>query len=57
MCVAVRTNSVGVLTISRQHLDGSKLRDAVGFEPQVRFADGVQRTIEFYRSHYLGSGR
>ena len=55
--VAVRANNVGVLTISRQHLDGSKIREAVGFEPQVRFADGIQRTIEFYRAHYLGSGR
>ena len=50
--VAVRSNGVGVVTISRQHLDGTKLREAVGFEPQTRFADGLQTTIEFYRSHF-----
>lgn len=51
--VTVRPNSPGVVAIGRQHLDGSKLRDRVGFEPSVRFVDGLQDTIEFYRSYYL----
>ena len=44
--------SSNVVAISRQHLDGSKLEAATGFVPEVRFVEGLQRTVEFYRSHY-----
>ncbi len=50
--IVMETGSSNVVAISRQHLDGSKLQAATGFVPEVRFAEGLQRTVEFYRSHY-----
>ena len=50
--IVMETGTSNVVAISRQHLDGSKLEAATGFVPEVRFAEGLQRTIEFYRSHY-----
>ena len=50
--IVMRNGSSNVVAISRQHLDGSKLEAATGFVPEVRFVEGLQRTVEFYRSHY-----
>jgi len=37
--------------IDRQYVDSTKLRELTGWRPQVELADGVGRTIEWYRSH------
>ena len=50
--IVMDTGTSNVVAISRQHLDGSKLQAVTGFVPEVRFAEGLQKTIEFYRSHY-----
>jgi nucleoside-diphosphate-sugar epimerase len=51
--VKVRPNATNVVAISKQHLNGSKLRQTTGFEPTVSFQDGLERTIRAYREHYL----
>jgi nucleoside-diphosphate-sugar epimerase len=51
--VKVRPNATNVVAISKQHLNGSKLRQTTGFEPSVQFQDGLERTIRAYREHYL----
>lgn len=50
--VVMASGTSNVVAISRQHLDGSKLESATGFVPEVRFAEGLQKTVEFYRAHY-----
>lgn len=38
----------GVVTISKQHLSGTKIKNIAGFTPSVSFQDGLRRTILFY---------
>jgi CDP-glucose 4,6-dehydratase len=37
--------------IDRQYVDPAKIRDLVGWRPEVALEDGLQRTIEWYRRH------
>jgi nucleoside-diphosphate-sugar epimerase len=37
-----------LIVISKQHLDGTRIRDEAGFEPEVGFRDGLKNTIRFY---------
>ena len=37
--------------IDRQYVDASKLRAATGWRAEVELADGLRRTIEWYRAH------
>ena len=37
--------------IDRQYVDSSKIRALVGWEPSVDLAEGLRRTIEWYRKH------
>jgi CDP-glucose 4,6-dehydratase len=37
--------------IDRQYVDSSKLRELTGWRPQVELAEGLARTIDWYRSH------
>ena len=37
--------------IDRQFVDSSKLREATGWRPEVELADGLRRTLEWYRGH------
>ncbi len=37
--------------IDRQYVDSAKLRELTGWRPQVELADGLGRTLEWYRSH------
>jgi nucleoside-diphosphate-sugar epimerase len=57
--VAIRENGVliqaghpHVQAVKRQHLDSRKIRDVVGFEPRVSFAQGLEDTIRFYRAYF-----
>lgn len=38
----------GVVAISKQHLNGTKIKAAAGFTPSVSFQEGLRRTILFY---------
>ncbi|MGH7292890.1 MAG: UDP-glucose 4-epimerase, partial [Myxococcota bacterium] len=35
--------------LRRSRLDNSRARNVLGWEPKVQFADGVGRTVEFFR--------
>jgi CDP-glucose 4,6-dehydratase len=37
--------------IDRQYVDSTKLRTLTGWRPEVELADGLRRTLEWYRSH------
>lgn len=37
--------------IDRQYVDATKLREACGWEPAVGLAEGIERTIDWYREH------
>lgn len=40
-----------LIVISKQNLDGTRIREEAGFEPEVSFRDGLKSTIRFY--HWL----
>lgn len=37
--------------IDRQYVDSGKLRELTGWRPEVGLAEGLRRTLEWYRSH------
>jgi nucleoside-diphosphate-sugar epimerase len=37
-----------LITISKQHLDGSRIRNEAGFEPEIGFHAGLRHTADFY---------
>src|SRR3954447_3542427 len=37
--------------IDRQFLDSTKIRERIGWEPQVDLRDGLRRTLEWYEAH------
>lgn len=37
--------------IDRQYVDAAKLRETLGWEPQVDLEEGLARTLEWYREH------
>jgi CDP-glucose 4,6-dehydratase len=37
--------------IDRQYVDPTKIREVVGWEPQVELEEGLRRTIDWYREH------
>ena len=37
--------------IDRQYVDSAKIRELVGWQPQVELEEGLRRTIEWYRTH------
>jgi CDP-glucose 4,6-dehydratase len=37
--------------IDRQFVDSTKLREATGWRPRVELAEGLSRTLEWYRAH------
>ncbi len=39
------------IDIGSYYGDSSKAKRVIGWEPRTSFADGIARTIEFYRSH------
>ena len=62
---AIRTNGIRVngfhaaegpkrkvVTIKKQHLNGEKIKKAIGFEPEVPFEVALARTVEAYRAHF-----
>ncbi len=55
--IKVRPQALNVTTISKQHLNGDKIRRVTDFEPAVEFKEGLKRTVLAYRSHFLERGR
>jgi CDP-glucose 4,6-dehydratase len=47
----VRGSGTGAGEIDRQWVDATKLRVDAGWEPEVDLADGLRRTIAWYREH------
>jgi nucleoside-diphosphate-sugar epimerase len=37
--------------IDRQYVDAAKIRERVGWRPQVELEEGLRRTIDWYRAH------
>jgi len=37
--------------IDRQYVDATKLRELTGWSPEVQLADGLERTVQWYRGH------
>jgi CDP-glucose 4,6-dehydratase len=37
--------------IDRQYLDSTKIRERIGWEPQVDLREGISRTLEWYSAH------
>jgi CDP-glucose 4,6-dehydratase len=37
--------------IDRQYVDSTKLRELTGWRPQVELADGLNKTLDWYRAH------
>lgn len=57
IAIRVRSDSLSLLAIKRQRLDGSKLRRFTEFEPAIGFAEGLERTVRAYRAYYLSGSR
>ena len=55
--VKVRPHAPNVVAISKQHLNGDKIRRVTEFEPTVDFKEGMKRTVRAYRTHFLGRGK
>lgn len=54
--VKVRATSPSILTISKQRLNGDKIRRMTDFEPAVEFTEGLRRTLRAYRSYFVAKG-
>ena len=37
-----------MITISKQHLDGTRIKNETGFEPEISFHEGLEATAKFY---------
>ena len=37
--------------IDRQYVDSAKIRELVGWQPEVDLEEGLRRTIDWYRAH------
>lgn len=40
------------VVIGKQNLCGDKIRDAIGFVPEISFEEGLEKTILFYRNYF-----
>jgi nucleoside-diphosphate-sugar epimerase len=40
------------IVIEKQHLSGEKIKDAIGFVPEISFDEGLEKTILFYRKYF-----
>ena len=40
------------IVIEKQHLSGEKIKDAIGFVPEITFDEGLEKTILFYRDYF-----
>jgi nucleoside-diphosphate-sugar epimerase len=54
--VRVRASNPNVLTITKQRLNGDKIKRMTDFEPSVDFMEGLRRTARAYRAHFVAKG-
>jgi nucleoside-diphosphate-sugar epimerase len=47
----VRGRGVPHAEIDRQWVDFTKLRELTGWEPQLSLEEGLERTVQWYRTH------
>jgi len=40
------------IVIEKQHLCGEKIKDSIGFIPEISFEEGLEKTILFYRDYF-----
>lgn len=52
IAVKVHATASTVHAITKQHLNGEKLKNDTGFQPTTEFRDTLKQTIRFYREHY-----
>ena len=45
------------VVIEKQNLSGEKIKDAVGFVPEIPFDEGLEKTALFYRDYFMDQGR
>jgi len=55
IAVKVKADNKNLITIKKQHLNGEKIRKAIGFQPSVELRKGLERTIAFYRNYFQRS--
>ena len=51
-CIQTVPSDPSVITISKQHLDGTRIRAETGFEPKVSFHQGLAVTAPFYQWYF-----
>jgi nucleoside-diphosphate-sugar epimerase len=50
--IQVVPSDPNLITISKQHLDGTRIGREAGFAPQTEFTDGLRRTALFYNWYF-----
>jgi len=50
--IKVVPSDPNLITISKQHLDGTRIEEEAGFAPATDFADGLRRTARFYHWYF-----
>lgn len=53
IAIRVRASGSTVHAITKQHLNGEKLKKATGFAPQSDFLESLRETIRFYRNYMM----
>lgn len=57
LSVKVRASNPNVLTITKQRLNGDKIKRMTEFEPTIEFTEGLRRTIRAYREYFVSKGQ
>ena len=50
--IRVVPSDPNLITISKQHLDGTRIKAETGFEPKVSFHQGLEATARFYQWYF-----
>ncbi|MDQ3815436.1 MAG: NAD(P)-dependent oxidoreductase, partial [Armatimonadota bacterium] len=50
--IRIAPSDASVVVIAKQHLDGTRIGQEAGFEPQISFREALRRTILFYQWHF-----
>jgi nucleoside-diphosphate-sugar epimerase len=45
------------IVIEKQHLCGEKIKDSIGFIPEISFEEGLEKTILFYRDYFQAKNK
>ena len=50
--IRIAPSDPNLITISKQHLDGTRIKAETGFEPQISFHEGLALTAPFYQWYF-----